>query len=126
MNSKKNEKYVLLIVVVIGLLGLCALFSSALQHADVTGAAIRKPFNVLCSDSDDNHPERKGAVKIHYGSQFFDQCYIDKTASENPSNIGTYLREYICDGDSVSYTIYSCGTNKCQYGACIGEAKKLS
>ncbi len=125
MNDKQAEKYVIFIVVMIGVLGLCALFSSAVHNADVTGAAIRKPFGAVCTDTDDNHPERKGFVKIHYGSQFPDQCYTDEIASENPANIGKYLREYYCNGEYVAYHIYDCGINDCQYGACTSTKYTL-
>jgi len=125
MNDKQAEKCVLLIVVIIGILGLCALFSSAVQNMDVTGAAVRTGYTPVCADSDGLHAERKGFVSILYGSVFPDQCYTYKTASEYPVNKGTYLREYYCDGDDVSYYVYYCGTNDCQYGACISTKYTL-
>ncbi|MFA6888298.1 MAG: hypothetical protein WC254_02270 [Candidatus Woesearchaeota archaeon] len=125
MNDKHAEKYVLLIVVIIGILGLCALFSSTIQNTNITGAAIQTAYTPICSDNDGLHAERKGSVSILYGSVFPDQCYTDKTASEYPVNKGNYLREYYCNGEDVNYQIYYCGTNDCQYGACISTQYSL-
>ncbi len=121
MNDKQAQKYILFIVAIIGVLGLCALFTAVLDSdsTDVTGAAIRGQIATLCTDSDGMHPEKKGTVNIFYGSQFPDQCYTDKDASLNPVNKGNYVREYYCENNDVTYAVYSCGTNDCQYGACI-------
>lgn len=120
MNDKQAQKYVILIVVIIGILGLCALFTSVL-NTTVTGAAVRGKIATLCKDSDGMHTEKKGTVTVFYGSHFPDQCYTDKSASQNPVNKGSYVREYFCDNNEVSYAVYYCGANDCQYGACISS-----
>lgn len=122
MNEKAAEKWVLLIVIAVASLAVITLLSSVLtsETADMTGAAVRGQITTLCKDSDAGNAERKGIVNVFYGSQFPDQCYTDKAATKEPVNNGRYLREMICDDNEVSYNVYDCGTNKCQYGACVG------
>ena len=126
MDEKVAQKYLLLIVVAVASLAVVTLLSSVLTgSADMTGAAVRGQIVTLCKDNDASNAENKGIVSIYYGSQFPDQCYTDKAAAEDPVNTGRYLREMICDDNDVSYKVYDCGTNKCQYGACVGSTSSL-
>lgn len=126
MNEKIAEKYVLLIVIVVATLAVITLLSSVLTNeGSVTGAAVRGQIETLCKDSDGSNAERKGSVSVFYGSQFPDQCYDDKAASEDPVNNGRYLRETVCKNNEASYNVYDCGKNKCQYGACVGMGYTL-
>lgn len=122
MNEKVAQKYILLIVLVVASLAVVTLLSSVLTaQGDMTGAVVKGAIATLCKDNDASNAENKGIVSVYYGSQFPDQCYTDKAAAEDPVNTGRYLREMICDDNEVSYTIYDCGKNKCQYGACVGS-----
>ncbi|MBI5002196.1 hypothetical protein HZC31_02330 [Candidatus Woesearchaeota archaeon] len=126
MDEKVVQKYLLLIVVAVASLAVVTLLSSVLTGStDMTGAVVKGRIATLCKDNDASNAENKGIVSIFYGSQFPDQCYTDKAASEDPVNTGRYLREMICDVNDVSYKVYDCGTNKCQYGACVGSTYSL-
>lgn len=128
MAEKHSSLAVLLFVGVVGIAAILALLSSAILHAksqDLTGAVVRGQIATLCRDTDDTTPTKKGFVSIFYGSIFPDQCYGDADAEETPKNTGTYLREYVCEKNEVSYQIYDCGTNKCQSGACISPRYTL-
>lgn len=127
MDEKVAEKYVLAIVVAVASLAVVALLSSVLSagSSDMTGAVVKGQIVTLCKDNDATNVENKGIVSIYYGSQFPDQCYTDKAAAESPVNTGRYLREMICEDNEVSYKVYDCGTNKCQYGACVGSSYSL-
>lgn len=123
MNEKRVELYVLLLVVAVASLAILTFFTSSITTANadesLTGAVVKGQIATLCKDSDAANAERKGIVSIFYGSQFPDQCYDDKAASEDPVNNGRYLRETICANNEPSYKVYDCGKNKCQYGACV-------
>ncbi len=123
MNEKVVQKYLLLIVIAVASLAVVTLLSSVLttESAAVTGAAVRGEIMTLCKDNDGSNAENKGIVNVYYGSLFPDQCYMDEEASKDPVNTGRYLREMICDANEVSFKVYDCGTNKCQYGACVGS-----
>lgn len=123
MNEKVAQKYLLLIVMVVASLAVVTLLSSVLtaESADVTGAAVRGERETWCKDNDASNAKNSGFVYSLYGSKFSDQCYRDKEASKDPVNTGRYLREMVCDANEVSYKVYDCGTNKCQYGACVGS-----
>ncbi len=122
MDEKVAQKYLLLIVVAVASLAVVTLLSSVLTaQGDMTGAVVKGAIKTLCKDNDASNAENKGIVNILYGSQFPDQCYTDKAAAEDPVNTGRYLREMICDNNEVSYKVYDCGINKCQYGACVGS-----
>lgn len=128
MAEKHPSLAVVLFVGAVGIAAVLALLSSAILHAksqDITGAAVRGQIATLCRDTDDTNPMKKGFVAVFYGSIFPDQCYEDKEAEEYPVNTGTYLREYVCEKNEVSYQIYDCGTNRCQYGACISPKYTL-
>ncbi len=129
MDEKKAEWYVLLVVVAVASLAVITFFTSALtttsSDESLTGAAIVGQIAKLCKDSDGSNAERKGIVSVFYGSQFPDQCYDDKAASEDPVNNGRYLRETVCKDNEPSYKVYDCGKNKCQYGACVSIGYSL-
>lgn len=128
MDEKRAEFYVLLIVVAVGSLAILTFFTSSLTTSSdesLTGAAVVGQIATFCKDSDGNNAERKGIVNVFYGSQFPDQCYSDKAASEDPVNNGRYLRETVCKDNEPSYKVYDCGKNKCQYGACVSIGYSL-
>ncbi|MEK6921443.1 MAG: hypothetical protein AABX82_06155, partial [Nanoarchaeota archaeon] len=88
MNEKKAEWYVLLVVVAVASLAILTFFTSALTSTSsdesLTGAAVVGQIATLCKDSDGSNAEKKGVVSVFYGSQFPDQCYDDKAATEDP------------------------------------------
>ena len=123
MHPDKAQKYIVLIVAVVGLFALLTLFSSNSGNMDITGSAVREYYGKaeLCKTGYYDTPMTKHFTKVLYGSQFPDQCYgeHDKSATQDPTNNGRYLREYSCTDNEVTYKIYDCGKNNCQYGACI-------
>lgn len=128
MAEKHPSLAVLLFVGAVGIAAVLALLSSAILHTksqDITGAVVKGQIATLCRDTDDTNPMKKGFVSVFYGSTFPDQCYGDAQAEETPKNTGTYLREYVCKKNEVSYKIYDCGKNRCQYGACITSKYSL-
>ncbi|PIN79852.1 hypothetical protein COV16_02045 [Candidatus Woesearchaeota archaeon CG10_big_fil_rev_8_21_14_0_10_34_8] len=127
MDDKQERFYVLLIVSIIGVFALGALFSNALPSSDVTGAAVRtwEGKAELCKTPYYDSPMTNKITQVLYGSQYPDYCYNDKEASEEPTNNGRYLREYTCENNKIAYHVYDCGSNNCQYGACINDNYKL-
>lgn len=113
-------------IAAIGVLFL-SIFSggTSMENNGLTGAAVKGQIATLCKDTDSSNPMKKGYVTVFFGSTYPDQCYGDEKAEKTPKNTGTYLKEYVCEDNTVSYKIYSCGTNKCQYSACVTNKYSL-
>ncbi len=127
MEEKQVSLSVLIIVLSVALIAIFALFSTLHigVSLDLTGAAVKGQIAVLCKDTDGSNPEKNGIVNIFYGSRFPDQCYNDKEAKEDPTNNGQFLREYKCENNEVTFDVYECSKNKCQYGVCVGSSSTL-
>jgi len=125
MHPDKAQKYVVFIVAAVALFALMTLFSDNVGTPDITGLAVVewKGKAELCKTGYYDTPMTKGYTEILYGSRYPDQCYgnHDKSATQDPTNNGRYLREYTCVDNNVAYDIYDCGKNNCQFGACINN-----
>ncbi len=123
MKEREAHFDVLVIVLIIGVLGILAICSSALSatsESSFTGAAVKGAIATLCKDADGLNPTHKGVTQVHYGSNFPDQCYGDIKTTQDPSDKGQYLREYVCEKNQVTYHVYDCGSvSGCQFGACV-------
>lgn len=125
MEQKQEQAYILMTVGIVGLFALATLFSVGLSDSGsqtITGAAVKGAIGTLCKSTYYDTPLKKSTTQVFYGSQFPDQCYDDSSVSQSPTNKGRYLREYFCEENEVTYRIYDCGKNKCQYGACIDNS----
>ncbi len=130
MEQIPEHIVVLFIVGIVALFALGVLFSFAVKLSDekqtnsvtdITGAAIltAKEKAAWCKTAYYDKPTSKGITHQLYGSQWPDQCYEDRSAVAGPTNNGRYLREYSCEDNEITFTVYDCGSNKCQFGACI-------
>ena len=112
MKSSSNEKAVLLIVTVIGILGVVALLFNAVS-GDMTGQAtsslkISKPtLSKSCSDSDGGID----SYTLGKAGSYTDSCIDEDT-----------LSEAYCDGTSAKKKDIDCKYNYCLDGVCLTES----
>ena len=123
---RKEQRTLLGIVVIVGFIAILAMAAPYQSiSSSLTGNAVKGAIATLCRDGDGSNPLTNDVVNVYYGTRFPDQCYTDRSTTQNPVNTGRYLREYVCQSNDVFYEIYDCGSNNCQYGACATVKYRL-
>ena len=107
--KSSNEKIVLGIVTVIGILGIVALLFNAVS-GDMTGEAIsslkisKKASSQSCTDSDGGQDYFVGGTAKVQSTSETDYCLEEETEGYPPG----YLYETYCENNSVTHKIINC------------------